>query len=595
MRQLLAQGKQQASWSELTVLVRPVRRWLIVIAGLAFLIGLAETALLVLLAELAVTLSAGGDTVTVSLGSADPGIGVGTALTIGIALVALRLGLRIMTAVTRTWMTTTTARRLRIETLQEYLAASWDTKANQRSGHLQDVMTTFVNRSVGALGQAAGIVSTAGTLFTLGISAFLLDWRFASLIVLFLVVMAALLRPFSRLVRVFNGRAARSNLRYVNLLSQTIGQAKEVEVYGVEAEIAAESETVVREFARERFRAGITAGVVPDLYQAVASGAVFAGLAALYLSGAGNFASLAAIILLFVRAGSYSTRLQAIYQGLQGASPYIARLRSARAEFTGSVPTHGDRPLEHVDTLAFDAVTYSYPGQQEALEEVSLAIDRGEMIGVVGPSGAGKSTLLQILLRLRSPDSGAYLVNDAPSDAYDTASWTNRVAFVPQEPTLLAGSIGDNVDFFRDLPRETIDQAISAAHLAQDPTSLPDGADTFVGDDGRRLSGGQRQRVAIARALAGAPDLVILDEPTSALDLGSEAAIQQTLAELHGSTTLIIVAHRLSTLTDCDRIIVLEDGRLAEFGPPDEVARRSTFYQQALELATVPGTTAQAS
>ena len=158
-------------------------------------------------------------------------------------------------------------------------------------------------------------------------------------------------------------------------------------------------------------------------------------------------------------------------------------------------------------------------------------------------------------------------------------------AIVPQEPRLLHGTIAENIRFFRDLSDEAIEAAAEGANIASFIRSLPHGFDSAVGELGQNLSGGQRQRICIARALAGNPQLLVLDEPTSALDGESEAAIQATLSDLKGQVTMFIVAHRLSTLSICDRIMVVEGGRIADLAQPTELLERSTYFSEATQQA----------
>jgi ABC-type multidrug transport system fused ATPase/permease subunit len=197
---------------------------------------------------------------------------------------------------------------------------------------------------------------------------------------------------------------------------------------------------------------------------------------------------------------------------------------------------------------------------------------------VIGPSGAGKSTFIQILLRLRAPTTGRVRVG--PLDISDVTldSWAAAVAYVPQDPVLIRASVADNIRFFRDLSDTDVREGARLAHLDEVLAQLPDGLDTVLEPGRAGLSGGQRQRVAIARALAGRPHLLVLDEPTSALDTLSEMAVQETLAGLHGTITVVVVAHRLSTLSSCDRLLVLRDGKVEAFDAADRLAEVSEYY-----------------
>jgi ATP-binding cassette subfamily B protein len=190
----------------------------------------------------------------------------------------------------------------------------------------------------------------------------------------------------------------------------------------------------------------------------------------------------------------------------------------------------------------------------------------------VGPSGAGKSTLVQLLLRMRTPTAGRFLLGALPVDDIDLVSWRRHVAYVPQEPRLLDGTVADNIRFHRDIDQASVERAARLAHIDHVIRAMPQGYDTVVGQRADAVSGGQRQRLCLARALAGNPSVLVLDEPTSALDRDSEAAIQATLRELRGRLTMFIVAHRPSLLEICDRIFELDRGHLRVLGRSTPVA-----------------------
>jgi ATP-binding cassette subfamily B protein len=160
------------------------------------------------------------------------------------------------------------------------------------------------------------------------------------------------------------------------------------------------------------------------------------------------------------------------------------------------------------------------------------------------------------------------------------------VAFVPQDPLLITGTVAENIRMWRD--RITDDQVVaaaSAAHVLAEIEASPEGFEADLGERGQKLSGGQRQRISIARALAGGPELVIMDEPTSALDMKAEAAIRETITTLAGKVTVVVIAHRISTLEACDRLMVIQGGRISAFETPTELQRDSGFYRETLELA----------
>jgi len=224
---------------------------------------------------------------------------------------------------------------------------------------------------------------------------------------------------------------------------------------------------------------------------------------------------------------------------------------------------------------------------------VMFRIETNEVIGVIGPSGSGKSTLVQLLLGLRDPSDGVVRVGGVDLREVERSWWTSRVAMVAQDALLFTGTVAENIRFFRDgIDDARLREAALQANLLADIEALPDGFDTHLGERGSQLSGGQRQRLSIARALAGKPELLILDEPTSALDVRSEALIRETLTNLRGRATVVVVAHRMSTLEICDRILVIEDGRTTGFDTPHKLYASNEFYRNALAMSgmSVDGT-----
>lgn len=227
-------------------------------------------------------------------------------------------------------------------------------------------------------------------------------------------------------------------------------------------------------------------------------------------------------------------------------------------------------------------VTFSYqPDQRPVLVDVRLQIRRGESLGIVGATGAGKSTLLDIILGLLVPTQGAVLVDGADIQE-NLRAWHRNLGVVPQAVFLLDDTLRRNIalgEEASEIDEAAVARSLETAQLAEFVSSLDEGLDTVVGERGVRLSGGQRQRVAIARALYRNPSVLIFDEGTSALDNATEAAFTGALDRLRGERTIITVAHRLSTVRDHDRIVVLDGGRISDIGSYDELSERSTVFR----------------
>jgi ATP-binding cassette, subfamily B, bacterial len=190
------------------------------------------------------------------------------------------------------------------------------------------------------------------------------------------------------------------------------------------------------------------------------------------------------------------------------------------------------------------------------------------------------------LLRLRAPHQGRYLVNGTPAEEILRSDWHERVVYVPQEPRLLHASVAENIRFERELADDALEQAARLAHIHDEITGWANGYETLVGPRADAVSGGQKQRLCLARALAGKPEVLVLDEPTSALDPNSEALIGQSLSALKHELTLFIIAHRMSTLDICDRVMVIQDGKLMAFDTLDRLREHNSYYRSASAFAS---------
>jgi ATP-binding cassette subfamily B protein len=237
--------------------------------------------------------------------------------------------------------------------------------------------------------------------------------------------------------------------------------------------------------------------------------------------------------------------------------------------------------------IGFEAVGFAYPGApgRTVLTGVSFEVRPGEKVALVGPSGAGKSTVFHLLLRLYDATAGVVRVDGVPVGRADPAVLRGRIAVVPQDTTILAGSILENIRFGR--PGASDAEVVSAAEAAfvdDFVAGLPEGYATLVGERGVTLSGGQRQRLAIARAILKDAPILLLDEATSALDAESETHVQTALARLMAGRTTIVIAHRLATVLECDRILVIDDGRIVEEGRHDDLVRRGGLYARLARL-----------
>ena len=238
------------------------------------------------------------------------------------------------------------------------------------------------------------------------------------------------------------------------------------------------------------------------------------------------------------------------------------------------------------ERIEFQNVEFGYnPKETIVLHRMDFSIPKGTKLGIVGVSGSGKSTIAELLLRFYDPQQGRVLVDGIDLRELDLNSWRRAIGVVSQDTFLFHDTIRSNIAFAKpDATLKEIERSAYRAHAHEFIKNLPLGYDTIIGDRGVLLSGGQRQRLAIARAVLTEPEILIFDEATSALDSQSEQSVQQALDEISTGKTVITIAHRLSTVLDSDKIIVIEKGRVIEFGEHEELLRKKGFYSQ---LATI--------
>ena len=278
-----------------------------------------------------------------------------------------------------------------------------------------------------------------------------------------------------------------------------------------------------------------------------------------------------------------------VYGELQraaGATERLIELLEAEPEIVAPAnPAPLPEPAE--GRVRFEDVTFHYPSRPDlpALIEFSLDVQPGETVALVGPSGAGKSTVFQLLLRFYDPDSGRIALDGLDIRAADPQAVRARYALVPQDPVIFGADALENIRYGRpDADEAAVRAAAEAAAAAEFIDQLPDGFATFLGEKGARLSGGQRQRLSLARALLRDPSVLLLDEATSALDAENERLVQQALEKLKAGRTTLVIAHRLATVVNADRIIVMDQGRAVASGSHAELLQSSRLYASLAAL-----------
>ena len=478
-----------------------------------------------------------------------------------------------------------------------YLAAPYPVHLRHTSSELAVDTTVAVERAVDSgLGASAQLfaetVVSLGLLAILMVTAPLVTMVTAASLALFVATTLRLMKRNSAKWGRARETLGRQNLKDAQ---EALGGIREIKILGREEAFRTTFVEAQEALARARGHHGWLINLPRIAIESIFVACVVLVIALATLGGK-PARELVPLLGLFAYAGfrliPAANRFLLHVDAVRGAASAIDRLRAHVEEFRPETApaTAGDAaaPMHFQALLQLEGVSFRYGDDQPlVLRDVSVTIQRGQSIGVVGPTGAGKSTLIDVLFGLLQPTSGRVTV-DGVDIRGARGAWQRRIGYVPQAPFLFADTIRRNIALGiapDQVDERRLREALQLAQLADFVDTLPGGVDTRVGERGIRLSGGQRQRVAIARALYNDPDLLVLDEATAALDNKTERDVTSAIEQLRGRKTLIVIAHRLSTVERCDALIFLSAGKVEAMAPFAQLMRESAAFR-AMAMAS---------
>jgi subfamily B ATP-binding cassette protein MsbA len=508
---------------------------------------------------------------------------VGGILLLG-CLAALRGGLGFASTYCMTWASERMSQDLRCDIVSKLNSLSFDYFSKTSTGD----MLTRINTDAGQVQRAfvLGIPDLVKEPVTLIFVATALAWVDSKLALIAFVFMPLCVVPIfvlGRKIRRASQSQVKTHVSQSSLMIQTLANIRVVKAFGLEQDQNREFRRLADKLVGHNIRATKAKELVNPIIETI--GGLSFGLTFVYaVYSAHTVDNMAAFFMALALAFNPVKKIAALNSLLQQTSVGVGRIFDLLRE----TPTVQDRPGALVlppfhQAIEFRGVSFGY-GPDPVLHTLDLVIPKGTHLGIAGESGSGKSTLLNLLFRFYDVTSGSLRIDGHDVREVTVASLRAQMALVSQEVLLFNRSVAENIACGRPgATREEIEAAARAAHAHNFISALPEGYDTVVGEWGARLSGGQRQRIALARAFVRNAPILVLDEATAALDSTSEAEIQSALEQLSVSRTVITVAHRLSTLRTCDRIIVLEKGHVVESGTFAELlALRGRFATMAV-------------
>lgn len=467
--------------------------------------------------------------------------------------------------------------------------ASWLFLVKQKFGHLQYLMSRdipqvidFLSRGVNLLYNVLFLIVYAVFAFMISPAMTLLTLGSGSVFILLLQFVVLAVRRYAKLIVGLE----KDFSHYMYQLTTGIKMIKS----GISRlVIQRQSEKFARDFTATSLRFSALYPLGTIFFQPLAVLIIFITFFFSYQQPDFSFAAFAVLLYLIYRVTTQAQSLQNVVQSLVQYMPHVSNFAGFHYELLQAreeTPAKG-RPFVFKRDLCFSQVSFSYAEREPVFQNLSFTIHRGTTIGIIGPSGSGKTTIADLILRLLNPTAGKILLDGIEAKEFELEDWRRQIGYISQDLFLLHDTVRENIRLYDEqITDHRITQAVERAYIDDLVKKLPQGLDTLVGERGLTLSVGQRQRLILARAFARNPNLLILDEATSALDNQSEQMVHQAIDKLRTQATILIIAHRLTTIMNVDHLLVLDGGRIIEEGMPRELLARPDSYFYKVYHAT---------
>jgi subfamily B ATP-binding cassette protein MsbA len=479
--------------------------------------------------------------------------------------------------------------RLRCGILRQLLSVSQSYFDTHDAGKLLNTLSSDTWRLSAAFTVLAGVIINVCMTLTLSLLLLIISWKLTLITGALLLLISLVVQLLGRRLKQLGRRATAANAKLIQRTLETIHGLRLIRAFGRESHEQARFDETSLQVSKTFLRMERVSVLVHPVSEILAAALLLGILVVMTMHSPGQIAASVTFLILLYRLQPRIKQLDADRLMLNTFSGSVEEVRNLLDQTDKPYLQSGARvPAAIEKEIFFEDVSLHYGSETKAaLEKVTCSINIGQTTALVGPSGAGKSSLISLICRFYDPSAGQVLIDGIPLPELDLAWWRNRIAVVSQDIFLFNASVAENIAYGKlNATREELLQAARRAHAFEFIENLPDGFETVIGDGGLRLSGGQRQRLALARAFIRDPQILILDEATNSLDLISEKVIQDALEQFGHSRTVLIIAHRVSTIEHADNVIVLDGGRVVESGSVRELLASNGLFANfyALQL-----------
>jgi len=447
---------------------------------------------------------------------------------------------------------------------ENYLGMHYIDFINRNSSHLVKTLINEANNLVQLISNVLFLMSEVFVLFFIYSMLLYVNWKMTLLLTLFLLANIWILKKVvSTKIKKAGELRNKMQEKFYEIIHSSFGNFKIIKLKGNDKEILDKFSKASFGYAYANIT-NQTLAQVPRLFlEAIGFSLIAFIVIYLVLKYQADIKGTLPILSMFVL-GLYRLMpsVNRIYSSYNQILFYLKSLDITHNDLIYEPEELGDEPITFAKTITLKSISFEYEKNKPALQDVNLVIKKGEKIGIVGKSGSGKSTLIDLIIGLYRPKKGKILIDDVELCERNLKSWRKKIGYIPQSIYLIDGTVAENVAFGEEIDEKRVKEVLKLANILDFLETHHQGIYTKVGENGVKLSGGQKQRVAIARALYNDPQILVLDEATSALDNETESKIMDEIYRLGKNKTMIIVAHRLSTLDRCDRILELENGNI---------------------------------